>query len=96
MSAVRDSDATSIDCNLAGKCEFAWRQARRVRREVERSGDECVRASGFGKHPVDEGNEIVGDEFTRLIQAQRGYELNSKVVQAWDDVQHMANDLRSA
>jgi flagellar basal-body rod protein FlgG len=44
-----------------------------------------------------EGSNVdVGDEFTRLIQAQRGYQLNSKVVQAWDEVERMANDLRRA
>jgi flagellar hook protein FlgE len=44
-----------------------------------------------------EGSNVdMADEFTRLIQAQRGYQLNAKVVQAWDDVQRMANDLRSA
>jgi flagellar basal-body rod protein FlgG len=44
-----------------------------------------------------EGSNVeVGDEFTRLIQAQRGYQLNSKVVQAWDEVERMANQLRSA
>ena len=44
-----------------------------------------------------EGSNVdMADEFTRLIQAQRSYQLNAKVVQAWDDVQRMANDLRSA
>jgi flagellar basal-body rod protein FlgG len=44
-----------------------------------------------------EGSNVdVTDEFTRMIQAQRGYQLNSKVVQAWDDLARMANDLRSA
>jgi flagellar basal-body rod protein FlgG len=44
-----------------------------------------------------EGSNVdVGDEFTRLIQAQRGYQLNSKVVQAWDELERMANELRSA
>jgi flagellar basal body rod protein FlgG len=44
-----------------------------------------------------EGSNVeVADEFTRLIQAQRGYQLNAKVVQAWDDIEHMANSLRSA
>jgi flagellar basal body rod protein FlgG len=38
----------------------------------------------------------MADEFTRMIQAQRGYQMNSKVVQAWDDIQRMANELRSA
>jgi flagellar basal-body rod protein FlgG len=43
-----------------------------------------------------EGSNVeVADEFTRLIQAQRGYELNAKVVQAWDDIQRMANELRN-
>jgi flagellar basal-body rod protein FlgG len=42
-----------------------------------------------------EGSNVdIGDEFTRLIQAQRGYQLSSKVVQAWDDISRMANDLR--
>jgi len=31
-----------------------------------------------------------------MIQAQRGYQMNAKVVQAWDDIERMANDLRSA
>ena len=44
-----------------------------------------------------EGSNVeMADEFTRLIQAQRGYQMNAKVVQAWDDVQRMANDLKSA
>jgi flagellar basal body rod protein FlgG len=30
------------------------------------------------------------------MQAQRGYQLNSKVVQSWDEIQQMANNLRSA
>jgi flagellar basal-body rod protein FlgG len=42
-----------------------------------------------------EGSNVeMADEFTRLIQAQRGYQLNSKVVQAWDDISRMANELR--
>ena len=44
-----------------------------------------------------EGSNVdMADEFTRMIQAQRGYQMNSKVVQAWDDIQRMANELRSA
>ncbi|HYY89373.1 MAG TPA: flagellar hook-basal body protein [Chloroflexota bacterium] len=43
-----------------------------------------------------EGSNVdVADEFTRLIQAQRSYQLNAKVVQAWDDIEHLANELRS-
>ncbi len=42
-----------------------------------------------------EGSNVdLGDEFTRLIQAQRGYQLNLKVVQAWDEVTQMANQIR--
>src|SRR5438477_2738152 len=44
-----------------------------------------------------EGSNVnMADEFTRMIQAQRGYQLNAKVVQAWDDIERMANELRSA
>jgi flagellar basal-body rod protein FlgG len=44
-----------------------------------------------------EGSNVdMADEFTRLIQAQRGYQLNSKVVQAWDDIQRMANEIKGA
>jgi flagellar basal-body rod protein FlgG len=44
-----------------------------------------------------EGSNVdTADEFTRMIQAQRGYQMNAKVVQAWDDIQRMANELRSA
>ncbi|MDQ3808743.1 MAG: flagellar hook-basal body protein [Chloroflexota bacterium] len=43
---------------------------------------------------LEASNVDIGDEFTRLIQAQRGYQLNSKVVQAWDDIARMANELR--
>jgi flagellar basal-body rod protein FlgG len=44
-----------------------------------------------------EGSNVnVGDEFTRMITAQRGYQLNAKVVQAWDEVARMANSLRGA
>ena len=45
---------------------------------------------------LETSNVEVGDEFTRLIQAQRGYQLNSKVVQAWDDISRMANELKGA
>ena len=44
-----------------------------------------------------EGSNVdVGDEFTRMIQAQRGYQLNAKVVQSWDEIQQMANNLKGA
>ena len=44
-----------------------------------------------------EGSNVnMADEFTRLIQAQRGYQINSKVVQAWDDISRMANELKGA
>jgi flagellar basal-body rod protein FlgG len=44
-----------------------------------------------------EGSNVdMADEFTRLIQAQRSYQMSSKVVQAWDDISRMANELRGA
>ncbi len=45
---------------------------------------------------LEASNVDLADEFTRLIQAQRGYQLNLKVVQAWDEVTAMANNLRRA
>jgi flagellar basal body rod protein FlgG len=66
------------------------------------SGAPIAVAQGAANAPVlvsgaVEGSNVnVASEFTRMIQAQRGYQLNSKVVQAWDDLQRMANDLRSA
>jgi flagellar basal-body rod protein FlgG len=42
-----------------------------------------------------EGSNVdMADEFTRMIQAQRGYQMNAKVVQAWDEIQRMATELR--
>jgi flagellar basal-body rod protein FlgG len=44
-----------------------------------------------------EGSNVdMADEFTRLMQAQRGYQLNAKVVQSWDEIQQMANNLKGA
>jgi flagellar basal-body rod protein FlgG len=44
-----------------------------------------------------EGSNVdTADEFTRLIQAQRSYQMNAKVVQSWDEIERMANELRSA
>ena len=44
-----------------------------------------------------EGSNVdMADEFTRMILAQRGYQMNSKVVQSWDEINQMANNLRSS
>jgi flagellar basal-body rod protein FlgG len=44
-----------------------------------------------------EGSNVdMADEFTRMIQAQRGYQMNSKVVQSWDEIAQMANNLKSS
>ena len=44
-----------------------------------------------------EGSNVnLADEFTRLIQAQRGYQMNAKVVQSWDEIQQMANNIRAS
>jgi flagellar basal body rod protein FlgG len=45
---------------------------------------------------LESSNVDMADEFTRLIQAQRGYQMNAKVVQSWDEIQQMANNLRGA
>lgn len=66
------------------------------------SGAPNPTAQGAGNAPVvvsgalENSNVDMADEFTRLIQAQRGYQLNAKVVQSWDEIQQMANNLRSA
>ncbi len=44
---------------------------------------------------IEGSNVDMADEFTRLIQAQRSYQMSSKVVQAWDDIERMANELKS-
>ena len=42
---------------------------------------------------VEQSNVSVVDEFINLIVAQRGYEANSKVVQAADQMYQQANSL---
>ncbi len=44
---------------------------------------------------LESSNVDMADEFTRLIQAQRGYQLNAKVVTSWDEIQEMANNLHA-
>jgi flagellar basal-body rod protein FlgG len=44
---------------------------------------------------IEGSNVDLADEFTRLIQAQRSYQMNSKVVQAWDDIERMANEIHA-
>lgn len=44
---------------------------------------------------IEGSNVDMADEFTRLIQAQRSYQMNSKVVQAWDDIERMANGIHA-
>jgi flagellar basal-body rod protein FlgG len=66
------------------------------------SGQAIPVAQGATSAPVivagalETSNVDMADEFTRMIMAQRGYQMNSKVVQAWDEIQQMANNLRSA
>jgi flagellar basal body rod protein FlgG len=51
-------------------------------------------APGVVGGALETSNVDVADEFTRLIQAQRGYQLNLRVVQAWDEIERMSNELR--
>jgi flagellar basal-body rod protein FlgG len=66
------------------------------------SGTPVPIAQGANNAPVMvagalEGSNVdMADEFTRMIQAQRGYQLNAKVVQSWDEIQQMANNLRGS
>jgi flagellar basal-body rod protein FlgG len=45
---------------------------------------------------LESSNVDMANEFTRMMLAQRGYQMNSKVVQSWDEIEQMANNLRSA
>lgn len=66
------------------------------------SGAAVAVSPGAGNAPavvpgaLEGSNVDMADEFTRLIQAQRSYQMNGKVVQAWDDIERMANELRGA
>jgi flagellar basal body rod protein FlgG len=66
------------------------------------SGAATPIAQGVASAPVlvagalEGSNVDMADEFTRMMQAQRGYQMNAKVVQSWDEIQQMANNLRSA
>jgi flagellar hook protein FlgE len=41
-----------------------------------------------------EGSNVdMADEFTRLIQAQRSYQLNAKLVSDWDTLANTANQI---
>jgi flagellar basal-body rod protein FlgG len=42
---------------------------------------------------VEQSNVSIVDEFVNLIQAQRGYEANSKVVSAADSMYQQVNQL---
>jgi flagellar basal-body rod protein FlgG len=66
------------------------------------SGAAIPVAQGAGSAPfvvagaLEGSNVDMADEFTRMILAQRGYQMNSKVVQSWDEINQMANNLRSS
>jgi flagellar basal-body rod protein FlgG len=45
---------------------------------------------------LEASNVDMADEFTRMMLAQRGYQMNAKVVQSWDEIEQMANNLHSA
>ena len=51
-------------------------------------------APGIIPGALEGSNVDIADEFTRMMAAQRGYQMNLKVVQAWDEIGRMANELR--
>ena len=44
---------------------------------------------------LEPSNVQLAEDFTSLIRAQRGYELNLKMVQTWDDLAKTTNDIHS-
>ena len=56
----------------------------------------AVNAPAIVSGALESSNVDMASEFTRMILAQRGYQMNSKVVQSWDEIQQMANNIKSA
>ena len=53
-----------------------------------------IKKSGIVQGYLEGSNVQVADEMVNLIIAQRAYEMNSKVIQASDDMMQQANQLR--
>ena len=53
-----------------------------------------VTASGIKQKYLEGSNVQVADEMVNMIVAQRAYEMNSKAIQASDEMLQQANNLR--
>ena len=64
------------------------------------SGDPALLSAGEGRAgaivsgALEDSNVDVAEEFVRLIEAQRGYELNSKVISAADQMLSATTQVR--
>ena len=61
---------------------------------VEESANTNLKASKVIKGYIEGSNVQVVDEMVNLISAQRAYEMNSKAIQAADDMLSQANQLK--
>jgi flagellar basal-body rod protein FlgG len=62
---------------------------------IEESFNENVRASKVHQSYLEMSNVQVADEMVNMIVAQRAYEMNSKAIQASDEMLQQANNLRA-
>ena len=61
---------------------------------VEELNDKSLKASKLHQGYLEGSNVQVVDEMVNLITAQRAYEMNSKAIQAADDMLSQANQLK--
>ena len=61
---------------------------------MEESQTQGLRRSAMHQNYIEASNVKVADEMVNLIVAQRAYQMNSKVIQASDEMLDVANNLR--
>ena len=61
---------------------------------MEEAANQNLKKSKLHQGYVEGSNVQVSEEMVNLIVAQRAYEMNSKVIQASDDMLEQANNLR--
>lgn len=62
--------------------------------QSDTSGDPAVSAEGVKRAYLEGSNVDLSQEMTKLIITQRGYQLNSSVVQTANQIETMTNDLK--
>ncbi len=61
---------------------------------IAEEGNANIKSSKTHQYRLEGSNVDVADEMVNLIVAQRAYEMNSKAIQATDDMMQQANNLR--